>query len=134
MGASEARKGKAWERAVNRCLRVLWPGVYRGDQRRLGGAGAGEGCDNEGTPYWIESKRWKKVNVEAALAQARAKQREKGDTRVPIVIAKSDNKEPIVVVPLYAWLDQQDELKTLRSASSWCAQHDWKRLLLGGKK
>lgn len=131
IGKRSRRKGVAWEQAVNRCLRVLWPDVYRGSQNTAGRV-TDSACDNEGTPYWIESKRWKKVNVEAALAQAREKQAEKGDTRVPVVLAKSDFKEPIAVVPMFDFFDMLDELHTLRTASSWCAKHDWKKLLKGG--
>ena len=136
-GARANRKGKAWERAVNRALRVLYPDrkIYRGDQRRRGGSAAGEGCDNEGTPFWVEAKHWKKVNIDKALQQARDKQAERTDERPIVIIAKSDNCEPFVSMPLEDWFNLVDEVNTLRTSSSWTPPQSatyWKHALKKG--
>lgn len=95
MGSRSARKGKVWERAVCRLLRpVFGDGVHRGDQRRQGGSAPGEGCDNEGTPFWVEAKHEQLSNPRAALRQARTKQAERGDLRPAVAICKDDKPPP----------------------------------------
>ena len=95
-GRSSKRKGKVWERAVATMLRKLWPAVKRGWQSRAGT----EQCDVEGTPFWIEAKVGKQVNLRAALRQAVADT----DGRPPIVVAKDDREEPVVVMRLSDWV------------------------------
>lgn len=133
-GKRARAKGVRWEREVNRALRVLFPlrKIWRGDQSGRGSSK--EYCDNEGTSYWIESKHWKKVNIDKAIAQARAKQAECEDERPIVVIAKSDNCEPFVSMPLEDWFDLVDERNELRSASSWVKRRDWKHALKKGKE
>ena len=114
-GKRSNNKGKTWERAINALLRPIYgeEAIYRGDQRRRGGAGPEEGADCEGTPYWIEAKHEKGgVSVWAALHQARVKKREKGDERPTVVVAKTDKKPaegrwepPIAAMELEPFLD-----------------------------
>lgn len=95
MGARSRRKGRAWEQAVTRLLRPIFGDkVHRGDQRRGGGAAAGEGCDNEGTPFWVESKHEYQTNIKGALRQALIKQDEADDERPPVIVCKDDKPPP----------------------------------------
>lgn len=90
-------KGKKWERAVAVKLRPLFgSGVKRGYQTRDGR----EAPDVDGTPYWIECKHGVNINLHAALAQAvRA-----SDGRPPVVVAKYQNRAPMVAMLLTDWL------------------------------
>lgn len=95
MGKRSAEKGKAWERAVNRMLRAIFGDeVHRGDQRTRGGAAPGEGCDCDGTPFWVEAKHEFQTNVKGALRQALEKQDEADDARPPVAVCKDDKPPP----------------------------------------
>ncbi len=95
-------KGKVFERAVAKLLRgVFGDGVKRGWQSRSGT----EQCDVEGTPFHVECKHGKQVNLRAALRQAIADT----DGRPPVVIARDDRQEPVVVMRLADWLDVMRE-------------------------
>ncbi len=78
-------------------MRPVYPEAKRGFQSRSGR----DGCDVEGTPYWVECKHGKCVNVRAALRQALATT----DGRPVLVVAKDDRTEPIVVMRLCDWLE-----------------------------
>lgn len=95
-------KGKVWERAVALMLRPLFgDAVKRGFQSRSGR----DGCDVEGTPYWVECKHGILVNLRAALRQAVAD----SDGRPPLIVAKDNRSEPLVVMRLADWLALETE-------------------------
>lgn len=97
LGRRSKRKGKTWERELAAMLRpVFGERVARGFQTRSGR----DGCDVEGTPYWLEAKHGKLVNVRAALRQAL----EATDGRPAVVVAKDDRSVPLVVMRLADWL------------------------------
>lgn len=92
-------KGRKFEQVAARKLRPLFGDrVKRGFQRRDGR----EAPDVDGTPFWIECKHAKCVNVRAALAQAVTAT----DGRPPVVIAQDNGvRVPMVVMRLDDWLD-----------------------------
>ncbi len=99
MGAMSRRKGAKWERDVATTFRERGASSAK---RGLGQARDGrEVADVEGLPWWLECKVGARLNVVAALAQARAAT----DGRVPIVVAKLDRCEPIVTLSLTDFLD-----------------------------
>ena len=101
-GARSRRKGRAWEQAVARMLRPLFgDAVKRGWQARSGK----DAPDVVGTPYHIECKHGALVNLRAALKQAI----EATDGRVPLVVAKDNRSEPLVVMRLSDWLKLEEE-------------------------
>lgn len=88
-GRRSRQKGAAFERLIANMLKVLWPEAKRGlGQARSGG----EVADAEGTPWWVEAKRWKRCNIQAAYKQAM----EATDGRPALVITK-DDYGPILV-------------------------------------
>ena len=98
LGRRSRRKGKTWERELAALLRpVFGEHVKRGFQSRCGR----DGCDVEGTPFWLEAKHGKLVNVRAALRQAL----EATDGRPAVVVAKDDRNAPLVVMRLEDWLE-----------------------------
>ncbi len=127
LGKRSKSKGRAWEQAVVRLLKPIFGDkVHRGHQDSRGGAAAGEGCDVEGTPFWVETKHGKAVSPMAALRQCREAQQVRGDTRPPTVIIKDDRKPPgwkvgqslsppIVVMELSDWLDLIQDWAELKS-------------------
>ena len=95
-------KGKVWERAVAQLLRPLFGDkVARGFQSRSGR----DGCDVEGTPYWIECKHQARLNVHAAVRQAVGAT----DGRPVLVIAKGQREVPLVIMTLSEWIAQQED-------------------------
>lgn len=97
-GRRSRTKGKVWERAVAALLRPIFGDqAKRGFQSRSGR----DGCDVEGTPYWLECKHGTLVNLRAALKQAIADT----DGRVPVVVAKDDRSTPMAVMRLSDWLE-----------------------------
>jgi Holliday junction resolvase len=96
MGGKHSRdKGKRGEREVAQLLRIAGFDTRRGMQSR---AGTDE-CDVEGTPYWIECKRGKRVNLRGAIRQAE----EDTDGRPPVVIWRDDRAEWMVLLSLEEW-------------------------------
>lgn len=124
MGKRSKEKGKKWERAIARLLRTTFPDVYRARQSRRGGAGADEGADVDGSPFWVEAKHRFTVSVWEALRQSEAKQAEKGDRRPPVVIAKIDRPPPgwRVGLPL------EPPTATMKLADWVALVEDWTRL------
>lgn len=97
LGRLSRRKGKAWERELAALLRpVFGDHVARCFQSRSGR----DGCDVEGTPFWVEAKHGRLVNVRAALKQAL----DATDGRPVAVVAKDDRSTPIVVMRLEDWI------------------------------
>lgn len=102
MSRMQRVKGKVWERAVANLLKPLFgDSVKRGFQSRSGR----DGCDVEGTPYWIECKHGVLVNLRAAMRQAV----EDSDGRIPVVVAKDNRSEPLVVMRLSDWVALETE-------------------------
>jgi hypothetical protein len=87
LGRRSRRKGKVWERELAALFRpVFGPQVARGFQSRSGR----DGCDVEGTPFWVEAKHGQLVDLRAAVRQGVAD----GDGRKVVVVAKDDRKPP----------------------------------------
>ena len=107
-GRASKLKGKVFERAVVAAIRDWWPAARRG----LGQArDSGEECDVEGTPFWIECKHRKQVDVKAAVRQAEedslAAHEQHGQyTRPPVVIWRVHGTRTIHVTLRLALLVQ----------------------------
>jgi len=91
-GRASRSKGQRGEREIVAFLERLGYTAGRGWQSRQGHAQ----CDVEGTEWWIEVKRGKKVNVRAAMRQAVADR----DDRRPLVIWRDDREPWMVSVSL----------------------------------
>ena len=88
-------KGKVWEREVAKELRAIFgPGVKRGWQARAGN----DACDVDGSPFWVEAKHHKIVNIPAAYRQAGSDT----DGRPVLVVSKSNRSEPLATM---RWAD-----------------------------
>lgn len=100
-GASSRRKGHNFERAlVHRFAEVFGADrVRRGLQFRSGA----EAPDVEAPCLWIESKRGKRTNPRAALAQAKEASLGKGVW--PVAVCKDDNEDAVVTISLEDFLD-----------------------------
>jgi hypothetical protein len=93
IGKRSRRKGKTWERAVAADLREIFGDVvHRGHQDNRGGAGAGEGSDVEGTPYYMECRHEKSYNWRKHLEQTMTRIKERSDPRPLVLVAKEDRK------------------------------------------
>jgi hypothetical protein len=107
-GKLSRMKGKVFEREVARDLRAIYgEQVKRGWQAREGT----DAPDVENVPYWVECKHHQRVNVRAAVAQARAAVK-KSKRELPILVVVKDNGEsPLAVVdwPLFVSLLKQLE-------------------------
>jgi hypothetical protein len=99
MGKASRDKGKRWERAVAKDLREIYgQRIRRGWQAREGD----DEADIHGTPwFWYECKHHKLVNYRAALRQATAAAPE---GLRPVVVAKDDRLDPVVVLYWRDWL------------------------------
>lgn len=84
-GLRSRRKGQSGEREVVEAFRQAGFPTARRCMQSQGAVG----CDVEETPFWLEVKRGKKVNVRTAIKQA-AKDT---DGRTPIVVWR-DDREP----------------------------------------
>lgn len=94
LGKLSRRKGRSHEQEVARLLRKVYgEGVKRGWQARRGE----DASDIEGTPWWVECKRHRRVNVQAAFAQAEEARKRAGDGR-PSLLAVRDDGEPLLAV------------------------------------
>ena len=103
-GKFSRSKGPGFERDVVKALRpVFGSDVKRGLQSREGA----EQCDCEGTPYWVECKRGRKVNWRPALKQAQAD----SDGRTPVVVLREDREDAVVVMRFDDWLSLHTEMR-----------------------
>lgn len=112
VGKLSRAKGKTFEQEVARALRGIYgEGVKRGWQARDGD----DAPDVDGTPFWVEAKRGRRVNYQAALVQvmeARESATKKKDPRAvlpPLVVGRDDNGEAL------ALLRFEDLVKLLRT-------------------
>lgn len=97
LGKLSRNKGKVFERFVAAAFREVYGDtVKRGWQAREGH----DAPDVENTPFWVECKHHKKVNIHAAVAQAR-EESERAKSGLPILVATQNNGErPLVVVEM----------------------------------
>jgi hypothetical protein len=91
-GKRSRAKGKVWERAVVRLLKPLWARAHRGHQDARGGFGGGEGCDVEGTPFYMECRHEQAWNWRRHLREALTMRAKRRDSRLIVLIAKEDKK------------------------------------------
>ncbi len=94
MGSMQRRKGKVIERLCCSILRAIYPDVMR-SANQSGGASM---CDVEKTPFWIESKGGKRINLWDALRQAQDDRKAANDDRPVLLFLKRDRTEPVVVM------------------------------------
>ena len=98
-------------------MRAVYPESKRGiGQTRF----AGEEPDVTGTPWWIEAKHRKVVNLWEALEQAEAARATCKSTyaKAPLlVIAKRDKEKPVVVLHHDVFMRMLAELEALRRAA-----------------
>ena len=124
MGKKSRSKGAAFERETAAKLRRIWPEARRGGHDQAGPMGR---PDVDGTPYWVECKRYAHVTrgiVKSAHKQAIQAAVRACDDRAALVITRSDRAAAMVhyqvatvrpdtgtrivvlmSVPLAAWLD-----------------------------
>ena len=93
MAINSRTKGHAFERLIANWFKQFYPNAKRGLQCRDGS----EVCDVTDTPFWIECKRMRKVNIEGAFNQAREDSR--GEKPI-LVVSKSDRGEILVTMSL----------------------------------
>jgi hypothetical protein len=103
-GKRSRTKGHSFEREIARVFREYFPGSKRGFQTR---GGTAEEPDVDGTPWYIECKRMKRCNINAALRQAEAALYEtdeegtrRKDARPPLAICKNDREKATVTLYL----------------------------------
>ncbi len=83
VGRYARTKGARFEREVAEAFKPLFPDARRGiGQTRC----AGEVCDVEGTPLWIETKFRQHIDLQKAMVQANRARAVKHDPRPPVVI------------------------------------------------
>ena len=116
LGRRSRRKGKVWERELAALLRPIFPNAKRGFQNRSGR----DGCDVEGTTFWVEAKHGKCVNVRGALKQAL----DDTDGRPAVVVAKDDRSAPFVVMTLNDWLALAKRLNAVTISNNQTRQSD----------
>lgn len=102
MGKRSREKGAEHERETATALRVVWPNARRGLAQARN---AREQPDVDGTPYWIECKVGKRVNIIAAMRQAEAARVDEIVLRAPIVVSRLDKEKSLVTMRLEDFLD-----------------------------
>lgn len=108
----QRNKGAGFERETANRLKPLWPGAKRG----IGQArSAGEVADVEGTPFWVECKRHRRCNIQAAYAQASAVT----DGRPVLVVSKDDRGETFVTMSMESFLSWNSQQKNSRLPQTW---------------
>ena len=86
-GKASRAKGARGEREAAELCRHLWP---LADRKPMQARGAKrDGCEVEGTPWWIEVKSAALPRILPALRQARRDSLASGDGRPPLVLAKT---------------------------------------------
>lgn len=112
LGRLKRRKGQSFEREKARALRCVYPHAVRG----LGQARAkGEVSDIEKTPWWMELKHHKVVNIRAAMEQALSDTAKHGQGRRPVVISRNTGRTPdLVTMTFDDWLALVGEVESWR--------------------
>jgi hypothetical protein len=99
-GRRSRAKGHAFEREVAATMRAVYPDAERCIAQAR--TAAREGCDVEGTPFWIECKVGARPDVLGAMKQAT---RDRGeDTRPVLVVARRDRGPTTVTMELDAFV------------------------------
>jgi hypothetical protein len=98
--AANRRKGACGEREAAVLLGILYPGAERKPMQARGAAR--DGCEVEGTPWWVEVKSAAAPRILPALRQARADAKANGDSRPPLVVAKTTRQGWTVTLD---WMD-----------------------------
>lgn len=108
MGLMQRRKGKAFERDVARAFRAVFPAASRTlTQQR----DSGEAPDIQAPGFWVEAKNHRRVNIQAAFAQA-VDEAERADSRdIPVAVTKDLRKEPLATLRLTDFLRLLLEIK-----------------------
>ncbi len=89
-------KGAAFEREIANALKPIWPNARRGGHDQAGPHGR---PDVDGSPYWIECKRYARVlrsTVLGAFQQADAAAKRAGDPRPVLVVTRADKERAVV--------------------------------------
>lgn len=93
-GRRSRAKGASWERDLATILRSVYPKAERCIAQSR--TAKREGCDVEGTPFWIESKVGARPDILGAVRQAQADT----DGRSVLVVTKQDRGVPLATLPL----------------------------------
>jgi PHD/YefM family antitoxin component YafN of YafNO toxin-antitoxin module len=115
MSKMQRTKGATYERWCANKLRSVYPHAKRG----IGQArSASEVPDVDGTPWWVECKHQKTLNVQAALVQAdEARLACPSPHGSPLVIARRDRERDIVALYLDDFIHMASELEELKVAA-----------------
>jgi hypothetical protein len=89
------------ERETANAMKTVWPEARRG---LVQARSAKEGPDVEGTPYWVEAKVGKRVNIMAAMRQADAAREEDKEKRPALVVSRADGEKSLVTMTLLEFL------------------------------
>jgi hypothetical protein len=90
MSASQRRKGATGELEAAELLRLVYPYA---DRRPMQARGAKrDGCEVEGTPWWVEVKSSAAPRILPALRQAERDIADREDHRSPLVMAKTTRR------------------------------------------
>lgn len=93
MGKKSRTKGAAFEREIAKAMRPHWVEARRGGHDQAGPHGS---PDVDGTPYWVECKRYRKITrgiILAAHEQADRAADRAHDDRPTLVVTRSDNEK-----------------------------------------
>jgi hypothetical protein len=122
IGKLSKRKGAGFEREIANELKEIYPTAKRGIGQMRSSA---EVADVDGVPFWVECKRQQRVNIHAAVRQAKAAvefqiQRAKinGDlipfAKPILVVSRNNCEEPLATMfwqDLKLLLEEIEELK-----------------------
>jgi Holliday junction resolvase len=110
MGMISKRKGKTGELEVAALLREYGFEGKRGVQYQ----GGKDSADVTGLPgFHIEVKRTEKLNLEAAMAQARADCEDR-TVNTPVVFHRKNKNDWVVILDVHAFLNRVKEYEKLR--------------------
>lgn len=115
-GSFSRNKGARFERAIANKLKTIFPKAVRGVGQTQAGS---NGCDVEGTPFWIECKAQKKTNIEGAFSQATEAKAKAEDLRPILVVSKRDReptKATMLLNDFIALLNQKEPESLLEQA------------------
>lgn len=99
MGLSERRKGAGFENEIANDLSDCWG---RHIKRELGQA-RDSGCDIKVPPFYIECKRRHRIAVYEWLKQAVDAALDIPGIRYPVVVARADREDAIVIMRYSDW-------------------------------
>jgi hypothetical protein len=110
MGKLSRDKGKVGEREVAALLREYGFDGKRGVQYQ----GGKDSADVTGLPgFHIEVKRTEKLNLEAAMAQARADCEDR-TVNIPVVFHRKNKNDWVAILDVHAFLNRVKEYEKLR--------------------